>query len=317
MSAVDCSIIIPHRGNALGLWATIHSCELDLLDTGITYNFVIVTNGGKGDDDTVNTLTYLERTGALLKHLHFDEPLSPPVARQRGAAVADGRLLCFFDNHCLLGKRYFERVIADFDGKPMDMLHSAFRFYTAEGTHYHYKLKLDYNFWAESMKLPVREFTLYKIAASGHGGFVVRKDAWDEVGGYGPEGLFVGYAGEELATDLKLWRYGKTNWVDPRLIHYHYASNTRGYSRHYTDEYYVNLMVSALVVGGEKWLYRVYESFAGKHKHVRVKSTTNMYDLMELAYKRGIAYSKYVDAHSQYSLDEILVKFRKDSVAMD
>jgi len=297
----------------LGLWSTIHSCEEDLVELPFDYNYVIVTNGEELDADARNTLHYLDSSGKLLKHIHSDSPLSPPAARQRGAAAANGKLLCFFDNHCLVGKRYFERVAVDFECAGLDMLHSSTRFYSAQGTHYHYMLKLNYNFWAESSQQPQNEYTLYPLAAGGHGGFVVRKDVWGEVGGYGPEELLRGYGGEELIFDLKMWRLGKSNHIDPRLIHYHYAGN-RGYSRHYTDEYYVNLLVSALVVGGEKWLYKVFDSFLNR-RHIRTHNHGEWYPLLETAYRRGIAYSHEVDAKSQFSLDELLAKFPQDRVA--
>ena len=310
----DFSIIIPHRGNALGLWATIHSCEEDLLGLDFDYNYVIVTNGEKLDADALNTIHYLESSKRLLAHVHSDVALSPPAARQRGASVADGNLLCFFDNHCLVGKRYFERVVADFEGRPLDMLHSTTKFYSSQGAHYHYTLKLDYNFWAESSQFPQKEFTMYPLAAGGHGGFVVRKTAWDEVGGYGPEELLQGYGGEELLFDLKMWRLGKTNHIDPRLIHYHYAGN-RGYSRHYTDEYYLNLLTSANVIGGEQWLYRLFDSFLNG-KHLRLNPGASMYELMETAYNRSATYAKRLDAKSVRTLDESLVYFKEQRIAM-
>jgi len=311
----DFSIIIPHRGSALGLWATIQSCEEDLLCSPHSYNYVVVTNGEKLDSDAESVVRHVEESGRLLAHIHEDAPLSPPAARQRGAQCADGSLLFFFDNHCLVGRKYFGRAVADFDQLPIDMLHSSTVFYAGQGVHYHYRLKLDYNFWAESSTVAEREHKPYQLAAGGHGGFVVRKSVWDEVGGYGPEDLLQGYGGEELLFDLKMWRYGRTNWIDPKLIHYHFAGN-RGYSRHYTDEFYLNMMVSALVIGGEKWLYKVYDSFAGKNKHVRVNPKANMYDLMAKAYSRGACFSKLVDAKSTKTLDDLLVYFRQHQVAL-
>jgi hypothetical protein len=306
------TIIVPHRGNPLGVWATCHSCEEDLEGTGIDYNFVVVTNGEELNAEETQCLWYLEKSGKLLKHIHSDEPLSPPVARQRGAEVADGDLLLFFDNHCLVGKRYFERVVADFERFGCDMLHSSTRFYAGDFTHYQYRLLLDYNFWGDSAFEP-DDYKPYRIAAGGHGGFVVRRDVWNEVGGYGPEDLLKGYGGEELLFDLKMWRLGHNNYIDPKLIHWHYTGN-RGYSRHYTDEYYVNMMVTAHVIGGEKWLYRLYDSFTNRG-HIRIRPKKLMYELLEEAYHRSAQYAKELDSKALYSLDELLVKFREEQVA--
>jgi hypothetical protein len=310
------SIIIPHRGNALGLWATIHSCDIDLAKSKLSYNYVIVTNGEKLSADSKGTLRQLEKSGLLLKHIHHEQPLTPPAARQVGSEVADGELLFFFDNHCLVAPGYFDRAKAVFERMPaVDMLHSTTCFYSNDGLHYHYKLKLDYNFWAESSKIAQDEVRPYRIAAGGHGGFAIRKSVWDEVGGYGPDNLFDGYGGEELAFDLKLWLLGKEVYLDPKMIHYHYTG-FRGYSRHYTDDYYRNLLASAHVVGGEKWLYRVFESFIKPGQHLRIGPKKNMYDLLIEAYERSAEYAHELRSKSVRSLDELLLKFRLESVAM-
>src|SRR6185503_8958552 len=95
----DFTIIIPHRGNALGLWATIHSCEDDLKGSASDYNYVIVSNGEETSPETNAILKSLDKSGKLLHHYHTDDPLSPPEARERGAQIADSGLLFFFDNH--------------------------------------------------------------------------------------------------------------------------------------------------------------------------------------------------------------------------
>jgi hypothetical protein len=297
----------------LGLWSTLHSCEEDLQGIDLAHNYVVVTNGCELLPEEKQTLAYLRRDGLLLEHVHSDEALSPPVARQRGAAVADGDLLFFFDNHCLVGKRYFERAVADFDHVGCDMLHSSTRFYAGDFIHYQYRLMLDYNFWGDSQFEPSYEYKPYTIAAGGHGGFVVRRDVWNDAGGYGPEELLKGYGGEELLFDLKMWRLGHNNYIDPKLIHWHYTGD-RGYTRHYTDEYYVNMMVTAHVIGGETWLYRLYDSFANR-SHLRIRPQKTMYELLEDAYNRSAQYAKELDSKAQYSLDELLVKFRLEQVA--
>lgn len=310
----DFTIIIPHRGSGLGLWATIHSCEVELQDSKHDYNYVIVSNGEElGGDDRQN-LFYLEKTGRLLKHIHEPEGLTPPAARARGVEAANGRFLFFFDNHCLVGKNYFDRAVLDMDYKNMDMLHSTTCFYTGEGYHYHYRLKLEYNFWAEGNKLPYDELRPYKLAAGGHGGFVVRRTMWDDIGGYGPEGLFIGYGGEEMVFDLKAWLYGKSNWIDPRVVHYHYTG-TRGYDRHWTDDYYTNLLVCANVIGGEKWMYKLVDSLTNK-THIRLRPEKTVYEMMETAYQRSAQYAAEVASKRRCTLDELLEEFRRNLVAM-
>lgn len=310
----DFTIIIPHRGSALGLWATIHSCEEDLQRFEGTYNYVIVTNGEPVDESTDQVIVNLKTAGRLRKHLHFDEPVAPPVARQRGSNEADGELLFFFDNHCLVGRQYFERALLDFETQDIALLHSTTVFHSGEGEHFEYELTLNANFWAQSARLPHQgAHRPYRVAAAGHGGFAVRREVWQRCGGYGPESLFVGYAGEELACDLKLWRMGEEVWLDPKLRHYHYAG-MRGYPRHYYDEYYTNLLVSAHVAGGEKWLYNTFDSFVTKC-HLRLGKSAPWFDVLQTAYNRSAEYARAVDAKSIRSLDETLAYFKANQIA--
>lgn len=313
---MDLTIIIPHRGAGMGLWATTQSCDDDLSYSKgkYNYNYVIVSNGEPLKAESRQVIHHLKKAGRLREHIHSDEPITPPVARQMGAEVADGRVLFFFDNHCLVTRHYFDRAMMDFDKYPIDVLHSTTMYYTGNGFHYHYNLGLEYNFWASGCGKPHDEWRPYQIAAGGHGCIAVSRDVWDFVGGYGPSTLLRGYAGEELLFDLKVWRFGKTVWLDPKLIHHHYAGE-RGYSRHYTDEYYTNLLVSAHVIGGEKWLYKVFESFITK-PHPRLRPQKTWFQILLDAYYRSAEYAREVDKRSVMTLDELLEFFRTNYVGM-
>jgi hypothetical protein len=311
---MDLSIVIPHRGNVLGLWSTVYSCEIDLQGTAYDHQYVIVSNGDPVDKELEQVLHYLDKAGKLV-HVHEDSPLTPPAARQRGAEVAAGKRLFFFDNHCLVTPRYFNRAMVEMDETGSRMLHSTTMFNMTVDPQYHYRLKLDYNFWGGGSMFPQSTYKPYRIAASGHGGFVIDRDLFVDVGGYGPDTLFAGYGGEELIFDLKLWRYGHENWISPKLIHYHYAGK-RGYDRHYTDEYYTNLLVSAHVIGGERWMYRVFDSFVNK-SHIWFTKNPDKYKILQDAYERSAQYAAEVNARSKYTLDELLEKFKRECVAME
>lgn len=312
----DISIIIPHRGSALGLWSTIHSCEEDLLDSKYSYNYVVVSNGEKVSTETKSTLSFLEQTGRLKAHVHFDEPLTPPVARQRGVEAADGRVLCLFDNHILVAKRYFDRVMAHMETGKVDLLHSATRFHSGDGLHLHYTLTLDYNFWGKGCLQAPKAPMPYQIAMAGHGGFAIKKETWLEVGGYGPDTLLSGYGGEEILMDCKLWQLGKTVWIDPRLQHYHYAGD-RGYPRHFTSDYFRNMLVAANVIGGERWLYIVFDSLLTRN-HMRIKESGKdlvpFYELLEQAVERSKDYAQELDTLRIRTLDQCLEYFKANQI---
>lgn len=313
----DISLIIPHRDKtAMGLWMSIHSAEEDLQRSGLDYEFVIASNGAPIDDDTSRLIQSVESSGHLGKHLHYDTSVAPPLARSRAAEVASGRILMFCDNHVMFGKDYFKRIAMDMESDEVDIVHPAVTFYSGDRPYYEYALTLAYNFWGTYKVVPQFMHKPYKVACAGHGAFAVKKTAWDVVGGYGPENLLVGYGGEELLFNLKCWLYGKAAHLDPKAMHYHYPG-VRSYTGKYTDDYYTNMLVCANVIGGEDWMYKVYDSFAGSKQHVRcLSSELTMFDLLQVAHERSKDYAAEVAAKRVMSLDELLVYFKQHCISV-
>jgi len=103
-------------------------------------------------------------------------------------------------------------------------------------------------------------------------------------------------AGDESYFDFKLALLDRTNWLDPTMTHWHHTHALggvpRGYPQHYSDDYYRNLMTCALVIGGEKWLNKVYSNF---RTQPRLGSTT-MFELYEDAIASGEEHAKYLAA---------------------
>lgn len=301
----------------MGLWATIHSCEIELQGSGYDYEYCIVVNGESSSKKPKGSVVGIDlerilhflRTSNRLGHLTVRQgPLSPPSARQLGTEKAQGKILFFFDNHCLVGKDYFRRALHDFEIYKMDMLHSSTKFYEADITCYEYILKLKKNFWAESAVSPQDDVRPYQIAAGGHGGFAVKADVWREVGGYWNG--FEGYGGEEMYFDLKMALLGKTNWVDPLVVHYHYAG-VRPYARHYTADFYRNMMMCANIIGGEDWMFKVYDSFSKNFPRTK----TSHYDLMVEASDRSHEHASWLSGKRLRTLDEQLNLFAAKNVA--
>lgn len=313
------SIIIPHRGNALGFWTTVTSCENELQTLGESYEYIFITNGETHlNEDTANVIEKVKLSGKSVIHKHFEEGLSPPEARQIGSEKASGEYLFFFDNHCIITKDYFKRALLDFEKYDIDLLHSTTQYYFNDPKCYHYTLKLERNFWGQAASVPNEAMKPYRIGVGGHGGFMVKRSSWEEVGGYGPKGLFVGYGGEEVYTDLKFWLYGKSVWLDPLILHYHFAGS-RGYKRHYYDEYYKNMLGCAHLIGGKPWIDILLNSFSDSTKHLRLTSgpeLTSMFDLYLQTYEHTLAHRNEIELKSNKTLDELLVWFREQNIAI-
>lgn len=301
----DFTIIIAHRGDPMGLWMTVNACEEAAY--GHKYSYVIVMNG----EDTIPENTFFLKEGLETMNkcgafIHHKSPLAPPSARQLGAEAATGKVLFFFDNHCIPHSIYFDVALARMKELKMDVLHSSTQGWAGGYTHYHYPLTLEHNFWVGSIAEQPNETTPYRIAAAGAGGFAVTKSAFNAVGGYGPIGLFEGWGGEETYFDLKMAMFGKSVWIDPDLVHYHFASS-RSYTRHNTPEFYTNLLTSSYVLGGDKWLSTVSSAFASN-----VVSASNLADI---ARSRGAKHRAWIEANATYTLDEVLEKFKLEQVA--
>jgi hypothetical protein len=307
-SELDFSIIIAARGDAIGLWLTIHSIEAELEGSGYSYEYCLTING-EGDKKKGKSTHRLEKAGKLGHLTVYQKSVSPPTARQIATEHAKGKYLFVFDNHCIPARGYFKRALHDMQHHSMDMLHSTTKWFEGDNTTvYHYELTLARNFWARGSLIPeYNGVKPYRIAAGGHGGFVVRTDVWREVGGYWDG--FVGYGGEEIYFDFKMAMLGKTNWIDPKLVHWHYAG-TRPYSRHYTDDYYKNMLMCANIIGGENWMVKVADSF---RSHPRSKQ--DPYELLMESYYKSQSHAEHLASIRHRNLDQQLDQFRADGVA--
>lgn len=317
----DFDIVIAHRGDAMGLWLTIHSCEIELANSKYDYRYLICANGeenskhrcgsdyGSVNVDLARILDFVKKSGKMGFVEVLQESIAPPTARQIATEHSDAKYLFFFDNHCMVNKGYFDRALYSFEKYGMDLLHSTTIFFAGEVAAYEYKLKLESNFWAESANFAKDEYRPYRIAAGGHGGFAVKQDVWREVGGYWKG--FKGYGGEEMYFDLKMAMLDKTNYLDPLMVHYHYAGQ-RGYTRHFTSDFYKNMMMCANLIGGNKWLDKVYESFSTKYPQPKEKPLFETYMEAESGSRQ---HSLEIAAMQKRTLDEQLKFFRDNDIS--
>lgn len=312
---VDVSVIIAHRGPEMGLWMTIESCELDLRDSGLSYEFVVVVNGEQRlSEDLLRQKHWLGQSGHMGDFIHVVEELSPPSARQVGTWSASGKYMFFFDNHCIVESPYFRRAVDSMERLGIGMLHSTTRFWVGENPWYEYKMAFARNFWVETnYDSPLNPSEPYRVGIAGHGGFAVTRELWDKVDGYWMG--FKGYAGEEPYFDMKCWMLGHEVWIDPKVVHRHW-SGRRSYNRHYTDDYIVNLLKAAHIIGGEKWLYDVSDNFI---KSTRLKPQDGnrpkpIIDLVETAYKESKERCDWVAAHSVRTFEECLEHFKRNGI---
>src|SRR6266481_8412394 len=135
-------IVVPHRDDDLvsvpsfsdkpvsgGLLMTVSSCERLLAASRYDYRYFIVSNGnpstGEKAEAFARAVEYTKNTGHLGKVLCENVSVSPPTARNVGAAAGSGDLIFFFDNHCLVEHGFFNHAVETFETQGADLVHGA------------------------------------------------------------------------------------------------------------------------------------------------------------------------------------------------
>jgi hypothetical protein len=300
-------LAIPWRGEWQHTWFTLQTCEMAVQNCPARYKFIIVENGRGAEPLPSVAQEFLREFAANhpLDLVSVPEALSPPSARNMGAALGTGEYIFFFDSHVVPAHDYFSRAISQMAAKKLDMLHSSYR-YGASDSRFHYQL--DDSFWGTpEVYVPQDRNEPYRCAASGHGGFVVRRSVWEKLGGYWSD--FRAYAGEEVYWDLKMWLTGHEVWIDPKLIHAH-LPGARVYQRHYTAHYFINQMACANILGGE-------ELARSKYRFLRRIPQAQPFDMMTLfreALDRSAAHAQELQSTFIRSYNEQLEWFAQNGI---
>lgn len=216
------SVCIASRGNPLGLWATLHACQALSDDC----EYLVLVNGQEKSETHHLLESHLEA-----KVIHVPNELPPPIARDCLAREAKGDLLFFFDDHVLPVGKYFSSAAALFaKKKKLALLHSSYQPYSGGDRYFHFVPDSEMPTKGDYSKKPLSK-TAYPCISGPHGGFVARKSAWKEVGGYG--NWFQGFGGEEAYLGLKFRKAGWEVALDPAMLFYHFSCRpeTRGYDK--------------------------------------------------------------------------------------
>ena len=328
-------IVIPHHRGLFtpgqptpGLSLTVMSIEAELRDSGLDYRYFVVNNGNPqtGDErDCLNLfLEYLDTTGHVGKVFEIPEAMSPPNARNLGAAAGSAELLFFFDDHISLGPGFFGNILSTFEVTGCAAVFP--RMYGLvehpEKRVYHHRLTLDKNFWGVP-SFDAYAPSAYRVASANHGAFGIRRSAWNEVGGYWDG--FVGWGGEEAELNLKLNLLDKAVYLDPRAEHWHHFSPPGKYTYSRPPEQtFTNYFCAANIIGGQRWAQKVADSIQSRFVKGAVnKAPTEtlaqipryMEGLLAEAVARSATQAKWMAAHRKRTLDEQLALFQREGVA--
>lgn len=312
----DVVIAIASRNNPQGLWMSCETCEIDAKQAGIDFGFAICTNGdGKLDPDTRQVIAMLKQANRLDWHEHFEEALTPQMARQKAIDNSDSEVILCVDNHVIICPNFFKRALLDFEKYNCDVLHSATRYYQDDFLCLGYKLALKKDFWGTSEALIDNPYKPFLVSAAGHGGVFFNRKSFSDLNGYYLSSSFKGYSGEELTCDLGAWLQGKKVWLDAQIEHRHWAASSRGYQRHKSEDFYTNLFSCAYILSdktAEDYTFKMMEHFS---KQSRPIITKTFYDLMMIAKERSQPYADWLRGRRNKTIEELLEYFRTEGIA--
>lgn len=221
------SICIPSRGPLVGVWATIAACESWLGDKQREY---CVYRNGTSEPFNIEPQSILQDNTSLPLSMRWStDPVPPPIARNRAAEMARGRVLYFLDDHCLPQFGYF-----DFAPSEGNIVHAAYSANFGQYFYHHSLLnrecptRADYS---RTRKMAVK----YRIRSGCSGAFAIRHSDWKRIGGQ--DDFWQGFGGEEVYFDLKAQMLGMNVWMEPRMKVFHFScrSPIRGYSKDFNE----------------------------------------------------------------------------------
>jgi len=207
---MEITIVIPHRGDLTGLWATIASCRHAL--TGIDHEFVVVANG--------RPLEHHRFEAPDVKLVHVEDGIGPAAARELGAVGSQADWLFFIDDHVVIHPETFRKIIRR--GHEVNYVPSMVGFNGVGYYHYIVGPKILTEMDADMANAPART-EAYRCVSGTHGQFMVKRHFWERINGYG--GIFDGYNGEEMYFGMKSVMFGVISVLHPDIPAYHYVPN--------------------------------------------------------------------------------------------
>jgi len=207
------SVCIPSRGPALGLWATIASCE----DAGLT-DIHVVVSGESSEPHRV-----MQDYGIDIVYGH---ELNAPAARNLAASRASGDYLLFLDDHVIIPPGLPASILE----LVVPVWHCAYKPSVGNCMTYYHFFGTVSDVEGDYSKQPCFPWP-YRCASAPSGIMAVQRDVWHDLGGYWDS--YVGFGGEEASFDLYAWSRGHGVWIDPRVVVHHFSARAdqRGYDK--------------------------------------------------------------------------------------
>lgn len=283
MSTQGVSIIISARNEEKTLPLTIGNLMLDCWQAGIDFEFIIADNGSSDNTSSFwkfawNDAYAKNSTTQVMRELRYSprgmvaegkvrfvyDPIFSNVgARHKAVEYAKFPNILFADAHILVKPNSIKYVLETLDTYG-GIVHAPVAWLGASMDHPHpgmqYTYKVGEKIWGTWNYATVENDKPFFIPVSGHCFIAVKKQQYNDFGGYDVNQRV--YGGGENYLDTLYWLLGSNVMVDPRALVFHLSAG-RGYS-YDVNSLIHNMILTAYTLGGYKWAERIYVTYLDK-----------------------------------------------------
>jgi glycosyltransferase involved in cell wall biosynthesis len=195
--------------------------------------------------------------GLVLATFSWKRESARPRAREICADNATGDVLVFLDDHVIVNPNIFRAKL----DKDIVFFPSVCK----DKTYYDYEVELSVltNMDATIRTEPRHNF-IYRVLSAPAGQFMVKRSAWEKMGGYG--GIFDGYSGEEVYFGMRAAMFNLECWMAPMNPCYHYVPHSAQAWKNRDESFFARFekgLQTLKDLKAERTLEEAFEQLAG------------------------------------------------------
>ena len=124
-----------------------------------------------------------------------------------------------------------------------------------------------------------------------------------------------GYGGGEPYIDILAWMMGDEVYLHPDMYSAHFAlTRSRGYDQGGPIVMARNYILAWYILGGLKWANLIRDNAVNKNRERHPDWTPKFYEAFNEAVRWGRFRRKQVEETADYTLEELLRKFKNDNI---
>lgn len=253
---MEVSLVIATHADPEGLYLSTFSALQQLEKSSLNWEIILVCDGGEPwkYEQAHENIRCIRLTGQ-------NRTCSPQGTRDVGIRNAKYNNVLCIDSHVIVSdiekwvaeheKMYATTSFPAMVGGSSEMWKMYSSVFDWEGS-----------FWYKHVLYNPKKWEPYRILETSHSGFMLNRNFYVEHGGY--TNLLQGYGSEETLWGLKSIMLGGQNFLIPAVWHAHYQPAGRNEGADTKPNYRRNFMISAYVLGGQKYLEKAESYYRDK-----------------------------------------------------